>query len=86
MVKLVSEMTNEELAKEYYDLELESQHYDYQAEVHGDRDGYYAAIQRSIGDRMCAISEEECHRYDAESAHCNRLADEWEFEHMTEAA
>ena len=83
MLKLVTQMTDEELRKEDYDLELESQHYDYQADVHGDADGYYELTQADISFRRLVISIEERRRWDARRA--NEQAEEWAYDRMVEA-
>lgn len=47
------------------DLELESQHYDYQADVHGNADGYYTDIQKGISEARDRIDDELQAREDA---------------------
>ena len=51
-------LTGAELSKLDYDLELESQHYEHQADVHGNDDGYYDGHQSRINKERDAIQAE----------------------------
>lgn len=49
--------TVEELNRLDRDLELDWQHYDYQSDLHGDEDGHYAEVMRSIDAERDEIAE-----------------------------
>jgi hypothetical protein len=87
MLKLVTQMTDEELRTEDYDLELESQHYDFRADGETDPETLegYDLTQGDISFRRLVIQLEQERRYKAESAHYNVLADQAAYQRMVEA-
>lgn len=79
----LTKLTDKELDKLYYDLELESQHYDGQEDVHGNEDGYYTEIQRNISEEMGRIAKEQERRMDI--AMVETAAAEFAYDRMVEA-
>lgn len=70
----LTKLTVEELNKLDYDLEMDWQHYDSQATVHGNDDGYYTDILNNITAERNRICDEWARR--EEETRIEQMADQ----------